>query len=342
MASLFKRKRKGGGYVWCISYFQNGKTKMFSTRTGDKKLAMEIKRKIEEELIRAEQGLQSVRKNTPIRLSEFISVYIQDRVRKNKSKNTIEADRVALRQLLNFTGDCLLTAITPNVVKAFREARGRVVKSTSVNLALRHLKSAFSWAVDGSPMKYLQDNPFKQKGLFIDEKGEKIPRCLTPNEKAALFRVMDNPEYKRYFQFLLLTGCRRNEALNLTWEDVDLERHQIIFRNTKAMKSRIVPINLELMQILVALDREREKPFPFKPYHVTHLFKKYIRLAGLSEEIYLHCLRHTAASDLVRAGVHPMQIQKLLGHSSIRVTEVYVHILPEDLWEAAERLTCVG
>lgn len=342
MASLFKKKRKGGGYLYYISVFQNGRTRTIATRTGDLKLAQEIKRKVEDDQVRIEQGLKPAPKLVPILLSEFIPRYLERRRRDRRAKNTLAADRFALQHFQQFSGDLALAAITPKIVRDFREARLKQVKITSVNLALRHLKSAFAWAVDGSEVKYLAENPFKQRGLMLRDDEEKGLTCLTPSEKTALFEAIDRPEYQRLFKFLLLTGCRRNEALNLTWLDIDLEHHQITFHKTKSRHNRIVPISLELMQIINALDRSLPRPFPFQPEHTTHLFKKYVRKAGLREEIHLHSLRHTAASDLVRAGIHPMQIQKLLGHSSLEITQIYTHILPEDLRDAAEKLTCTG
>lgn len=342
MATLQKRMKKKGGYTWHVSFYMRGKHHSRSTGTADKKLAVEILRKVEEEIVRAEMGLPPIDIITQIKLSEFIPIYLKERRARKKSENTVIADEFSLRNLLNVLGDLLLTAINENHVRQYRDFRVKRVKAGTINLELRHLKSAFNWAIEGVAEKYLRSNPFKQRDLFVKDEGVKIPRCLTPREKAAFFEAIDDPEHVKLFKFYLLTGCRRNEALELQWEDIDLEHLQIVFQKTKSRKSRIVPINMELMQVIMSLDREKKKPFDYNPQYATHFFKVYARQAGLKEDVHLHCLRHTAASDLVRAGVHPMQIQKLLGHSSIKITEVYVHVLPEDLRGAAERLTCLG
>ncbi|TKJ41162.1 hypothetical protein CEE37_05710 [candidate division LCP-89 bacterium B3_LCP] len=75
---------------------------------------------------------------------------------------------------------------------------------------------------------------------------------------------------------------------------------------------------------------------------MTRQFKRYLVKSGIEKDLHLHNLRHTAASDLVRNGVHLTKIQKFLGHSSVKVTEIYTHVLPEDLREVAEALTCAG
>jgi len=342
MASLFKRKRKDGSHVWYVTGYVNGKHFMQSTGTSDKKLALEVQRKIEEDNVRIEQGLKPAEKITPIMLSEFIPAYLEHRKKALRSPKTQEADGHALRLLLDYAGDRTLTSINESPVREFRQHLASSRRPASVNLVLRHLKSAFSWAVDGSPTRYLHRNPFKQKDVFLQQGTDNLPRCLSPDERRRFFEAIERDDLKRYFQFLTLTGCRRNEALSLEWSDIDWERRQIIFRKTKGKSDRIVPIGLELMQILLKLDLSQPRPFCLKPEYVTHAFKKYAAQAELRASAHLHCLRHTAASDLVRQGVHLSKVQKLLGHTSVQITERYAHVLPEDLREAAELLTCCG
>jgi hypothetical protein len=75
MASLFKRKRKDGSHVWYVTGYVNGQHFMQSTGTGDKKLAQEVLKKVEEDNVRVEQIQLLPHKNTPIltnlRLSEI-------------------------------------------------------------------------------------------------------------------------------------------------------------------------------------------------------------------------------------------------------------------------------
>lgn len=342
MASLFKRKKRDGTYAWYVTYYQDGKHHMQSTGTTDRKLAQEVLKKVETDQARIAQGLPPVIPLVPIILSEFIPRYLEDRRRNQRTPKTLEADAYALDHLLVFLGDGPLTAIREAQVRVFRQHLSTTVKPGTVNLILRHLKGCFSWAVEGSLVKYLVANPFAQRDLFLKLKGDNLPRCLSPEEKKRFFAAVERDDHRRYFQFLLLTGCRRNEALNLSWSDIDWNLRQITFRKTKSGRDRIVPIGLELMQVLLQLDQILPRPFPFKPDYVTHEFGKIVKRANLGKEIHLHCLRHTAASDLVRQGVHLSKIQKLLGHSSASVTERYIHVLPEDLRDVADRLTCLG
>jgi site-specific recombinase XerD len=71
---------------------------------------------------------------------------------------------------------------------------------------------------------------------------------------------------------------------------------------------------------------------------VSHRFKEYVRMAGLDERLHWHSLRHTFASWLVQDGVSLYAVQKLLGHSSVTVTEIYSHLQPEKLHDTVNRI----
>jgi len=67
-------------------------------------------------------------------------------------------------------------------------------------------------------------------------------------------------------------------------------------------------------------------------------FKEAIRACGLDPRLHFHSLRHTFASLLVKDGVSLYHVQKLLGHSSPRVTEIYAHLGGSELLGSVERL----
>jgi len=72
--------------------------------------------------------------------------------------------------------------------------------------------------------------------------------------------------------------------------------------------------------------------------YVSHKLKDYIRIAKLNEKLHFHSLRHTFASWLAQDGVSLYELQRLLGHSDIAVTEVYSHLQPEQLHSTVYRI----
>ena len=162
--------------------------------------------------------------------------------------------------------------------------------------------------------------------------------------------------------FAVNTGLRLGEVTALRWCDVDFgdpdggERGRVYVRNyeradgtkrrTKTGGERAVPMSAECRGVLLALhagrpEGEADRPSggealvfrglqggPLNDNRVSRTFRKYRRLARLGEGIHFHSLRHTCASWLVSNGADLRLVQEVLGHTSIRSTEIYSHLLP--------------
>jgi site-specific recombinase XerD len=76
-----------------------------------------------------------------------------------------------------------------------------------------------------------------------------------------------------------------------------------------------------------------------KQSYVEHKFKQHIRAAGLRDELKFHSLRHTFATWLVQSGASIYEIQKLLGHSDIKTTQIYAHLAASELHSAVNRIS---
>lgn len=140
-------------------------------------------------------------------------------------------------------------------------------------------------------------------------------------------------------EFLLLTGLRVGEALALRGEDLDRTTRSIRVANTKANRPRTVPLPERALELW---DRQICVEVPWAGIQYQALwgeFRAACKFAGLANQnLVLHSLRHTYASRLVKAGVNLRAVQKLLGHSSITVTQRYAHLDLEDLTNAVAKL----
>jgi integrase len=211
------------------------------------------------------------------------------------------------------------------------------LKPVSVNMEFRQLKAAFEKAVKWG---HLPHNPFKG----VDQcrvKNSNLPKFLTKEEVNNLLNSIPGGCFKNYILFCLYTGCRRGEALNLMWDDIDLEKGRVTFKITKSGKSRIIPFNGALKEVLSSMEKNGEKLFPFKKEFVTQKFKKVLKQSGNRnhQSLKLHSLRHTYASHLIMSGVDLLTVSKLLGHSTVRVTELYAHLVPDHMSASVERLS---
>ena len=330
MATLRTLKRQGG-IVWMVDFRIQGKRYRKSTKTSDRKEAELILKKIEVEIANGTFGFEILDRKR-ILLSEFIQKYL-DYAKATKADNTVAVDERVLRQFRKFLGDLPLCRIQPGELETYKIHRLASIKPSSVNVELKHLKSAFESAVRWG---YLKENPFRPIKL-LKVKGSNHPKYFSQEEVGRLLDAIPEGRFKDLVLFYLYTGARRNEALNMTWDDVDMKGGRITFRQTKSGKNRLVPFNGVLTDVFRRMEKTGEKPFPFLPDFVTKTFKKVVKESGV-KDLSVHSLRHTFASHMVMAGVDIKTVSELLGHSSVRVTEMYAHLMPSHLKASVERL----
>jgi len=180
--------------------------------------------------------------------------------------------------------------------------------------------------------------------------GRKIPEVLTETEQEALL-AQPNPRYltghrnRMLLRLMLDTGLRLSEAINLRWRDIDLNSGKVMVRQGKGAKDRTLWTGEENLSALVAW-RERqlaecsgapENVFttkaggPLSPRYVQRMVKRYAVKASIEKDVHPHTLRHSFATDLYRETTNLRLTQKALGHASVSTTQVYTHIVDEEL-----------
>jgi integrase len=164
-------------------------------------------------------------------------------------------------------------------------------------------------------------------------KDKQRTRYLTDAEEARLLEKLP-PKYRDVAVFLFDTGCRVNEALTLTWEDVQhhaaLDR--VTFWRTKTRRPRTVPLTARAQEVLRRAQAEgQSRPFPIA-YHAFHFrFSRARDAAGLGRDVVVHTARHTCASRLVQRGASLQKVQLWLGRTSLWHTLRYAHLSPDAL-----------
>lgn len=198
-------------------------------------------------------------------------------------------------------------------------------------------------------------------------------RPLDVHEARLVLETARNHRNAARWTVAMAVGLRQSEALGLQWADIDLDLgtlsvrrglHRVsgkglVYEEPKAARSRrtlALPAQLTeaLRQHRVAQSQERLVAGPLWEDHDLvfcqvngrpldrrsdwRAWKSLLREAGL-REVRLHDMRHTAATLLLSAGVHPRVVMELLGHSQMRTTtDTYSHVLPALAQEAADRM----
>ena len=163
----------------------------------------------------------------------------------------------------------------------------------------------------------------------------KVGNALSSEELAKFLLDIKGHRYEKYYQFCLLTGTRRQEALDFTFNDILFDNDLILIRGTKtALSVRYVPLFPDVWNILGFNDKEsfrayvktngNVRPFRFSASRVSKEFKK------LCPNHKLHDLRHTFATKCLECEISMKVVQGWLGHARLDTTAmIYSHVLPD-------------
>ena len=244
------------------------------------------------------------------------------------------------RQLLPAFGSKPLDRIAPAHIGRWFD-RFSLTAPGNANHALDLLTQIVNFAIerghlDTNPARAVERNPRRV-----------LTRFLSREEIARLHRVLDRQirqsrcEQADIVRLLLLTGCRRSEILRLRWSEVDRDR--LVLADGKT-GPRIVPLNTQARRILERRPRGAS-PFvfpsprnPARPRSRNLAFWYRARREAGIEDVRLHDLRHTHASQAVLNGVPVPVVSRLLGHSDVRTTLRYAHLGDREIEDAAERV----
>ena len=153
-----------------------------------------------------------------------------------------------------------------------------------------------------------------------------------------------NPVAINAIKLLLLTGCRKNEVMSLTWLEVDFELGCLRLNESKTGQKNI-PLGMSALQLLNTISQTKEGKYVFPSTkgenHFAGLPKIWLKvrkLAGL-DDVRLHDLRHSFASVGAGAGLGLAIVGKLLGHADPKTTSKYAHIADDPARAAADRIS---
>lgn len=206
--------------------------------------------------------------------------------------------------------------------------RYKATASATFNYFIQHpdfKRAGFTNPVLKESVTRFKENPSKDRFLSKDEQHKLLQSCRESNwDKLYLLVLM-----------ALTTGARRGELLGLTWSDIDLKSRVASLTETKNGKPRLLPITGTVVNELLVHRKVGSGLIfegtvsPDKPYEIKKPWAKALSAAGI-EHCRFHDLRHTAASNLVRAGRSLFEVGTLLGHSSANMTARYSHLAIHD------------
>lgn len=283
---------------------------------------------------------------------------------KNFSSRTIVTQFAALKVLLRFldeTNQSDLAACTTATLHDFQRwhfyqptHRGTARGIAYQNRVLSTVKSLFRFLHEetliardpAAPLEYAREP-------------QTLPRnILTPQEARRIIEAPDTGTPLGYrdraiLETLYATGIRKNELMNLTVADVNLDEELLRINGGKGAKDRVVPLTQAAARFLESYikavrpkllgKRASDRLFlslrglPIARNTLGELVTKYARRARIKKHVTCHLWRHSCATHLLQRKANLRHVQEMLGHRSLATTERYLHLTITELKEAHRR-----
>lgn len=211
----------------------------------------------------------------------------------------------------------------------------------------QYLQSFFIWCCDRG---WIKANPID--GIEKPKLPQHLLRCLNRDEAQTILAQVRWYPWRYQFEavrnetilyFFVYTGLRVQELANLEMPDVHIDCQELVVRQGKGQKDRIIPIHPRLVPILRHYLAEREargnhssyfftgvkSEKPLAPKNVQHMCQRLSRNCG----VYFtpHMLRHTFGRLMVEANVDLFKIKEMMGHASVATTQIYLSVSTDNL-----------
>lgn len=239
---------------------------------------------------------------------------------------------------------------TPNGIITTQD---RLTPAT-MNRYLASLSSVFNYAVE---LGLIDVHPMKAGAVRKLTESNARTRVLTDDETERLLAAATRSEWPMLpllLRMLMTTAARRSEVLNLRWSQVELSQSLAFLPKTKNGQARVLPLVADVREALAEAKKVRplhsdyvffDPRDPTKPKTIEKAWRNCRADAGLLKDredlldrIYLHSLRHTSITRMVRSGANVAQVAKVSGHKTLAMVARYQHLDVSDALELAQRV----
>jgi len=347
---------KRGG-VWWFHFSFRGKRIQESTKQGNKRVAEQIEAARKTQLAKGELGIQD-RKPTPT-LKEFAPRFEKAIETQCAEKpRTVTFYKAKLKALLadGILASTPLDAIDEAVIEAYKQSRTCTIS--------RRKKPLSPGSVNRELATLLRLLRLAHEWKLIS----RVPRVRKLRGERSREFTLSYPQEKAYFAvlpstlcdvatLLLDTGLRLGEALSLDWRQVHIQPANgakfgyltVLSGKAKSRKSRNVPLSERAISVLRRWGPvehgyvfHREDGSPLSETLLDQQHARARTLLKLPQDFVLHSLRHSFGTRLGESGADAFTIMKLMGHSSVTVSQRYVHPSPEAVELAFGRMATLN
>ncbi|HNN98480.1 tyrosine-type recombinase/integrase [Haliangium sp. UPWRP_2] len=356
MGEVIRRTKNGKFLGFYLRYYEAGRRKQIASKQPSAAEARRMLVQIEARIARGEAGIAEKPQPSPtlaVLIERFLGEYKRPRI-KDLTRYRAFAG-AALRRVLPMLGHKRADTLTTSEIGALRDALSETLSAGSVRATLAYLSSALSWAVRAG---LLATNPCK--GVERPESEPSLDFLSRAEVSALLAHTREHAGNAHpMIATALYTGLRKGELCGLRWRDLDLQSRRLtVARSYRTSPKSGKPRHLRLPDVLVPVladwhercpKTQEELVFPARLRDGSWGMQRdtssvfglpgLLRAAGCRVPAHpWHALRHTFASHFIMAGGNILTLQKILGHSDVKVTLIYAHLAPDFIAEEMNRL----
>lgn len=364
MGDIVRRVRDGRFIGWYIRYKDEGGTRrQRASHQPTRELARRYLLAVESRVARGLVGIPEPAPPPPTVAAlceRFLTEYSRPQIKDLRKYRAFAT--TALRRALPMLGGLRADAVTPAELGRLQRELGQRCAANSQRLTLSFLKTLFGWAVRSG---IIGQNPLR--GIAMPQRND-APTYLSAEQARALLAAAEHQAaaggiaerlLHTCIHFAQHTGLRKGELFGLRWTDLDLDTRRLtVARSFAAAPKSGKPRHLRLPDAVVPLLADWQKVCPKTAHGLV--FPRRFRsgawgmVRDTSEVLGLpalfsaagcpesprpfHTLRHTFASHYIMQGGSLLALQKILGHSDIKMTLVYAHLAPDFLGAEMNRL----
>ncbi|MFZ2899400.1 MAG: site-specific integrase [Saprospiraceae bacterium] len=247
---------------------------------------------------------------------------------KRYSWHTVKVYKSHFRQFLAHIGNKDPQAVEKEEIRQYLLGRIKEerISESSQNSIINAIKFYYEKVLGWPKTYYDLERPRNPKQL---------PDVLSQEEVVRIFRVTGNLKHRAILMLIYSAGLRLGELVKLRLADLHPERGQVFVKAGKGKKDRYTVLSPKVWEMLERYRAEYKPRYwlfegqdggQYSSRSVQQLFRAAVERAKANPYATVHTLRHSFATHLLERGTDIRYIQELLGHASIKTTEIYTHI----------------
>ena len=259
-------------------------------------------------------------------MEEYLNKTKRELLLRNYSPKTIKTYLLCIELYLKYKKVNLEKLDEENIKDFLLFLKDKNKSPQTINLYLNSIKFFYNQVLK----KYQKIN------LKFAKRNKSLPVVLSRDEIKKIIENTSNSKHKLIITVAYSSGLRVSEVINLKVKDLNLEESTIHLKGAKGMKDRLTIFPEKILSDLKNLIAgkniddyvfESERGGKLTTATAQKVFIKSLQKAKINKDATFHSLRHSFATHLLENGTDVRYVQELLGHSNIRTTQIYTHVM---------------